>query len=219
MAALAICGSCAALRAQVFIPLDLSAVVNEPWTDVTAGHAYPKGAQTLGGVPFDIANTGTGLNFWGSLGSTSGILELPVDVFGVQRVYFLLNTAWGIGGANTAEITFTGSAGASYSVTLVGNVDIRDHFNGGFTGSLGGIIATNVFSDPAGVRLDRQQITLPGEFTSQTLTSIRITDLIHSSGASALIFSGATVEAVPEPGTFALLATGLLALVWCRRRG
>lgn len=203
----------ATVWAQVYVPIDLGAVVNEPWTDITAGSTYPKGAQVYGSVPFNIADNGAGQNFWGSLGSANGSLTVPINVFGADRIYFLMNTAWGIGGANTASLTFTGSGGATYTATLVGGIDIRDHFNSGYTNSLGGSIATNVWSNGSGARLDQQLIVLPTAFSSQFLTQITVSDLIFSAGNSSLILGGITAQAVPEPGTLTLIALGLLGIL------
>lgn len=205
-------------RAQ-FTPVDLSSSVNRAWTDITNGAVYPIGSQSYAGVPFSIADAG-GLNIWVSNFDEDFSLTLPLNIAAATRVYTLLNTGWGQL-QDSATLTFTGSAGATYSVTFAGGVDLRDHAQGVWTNTYTANTTDTVFDSVTGtpVRLDRQTIVLPADFAAQTLTSITITDLIHVFGVSGLLLSAVTVQAVPEPGTWGI-AAGLCAVVWAMwRRG
>lgn len=199
----------------------------------TAGSAFPEGDVTLGGIAFSIpAGTGV-LNVWDSEsvvvpGPNPHTLVVPVNVFGVQTVYSLVNTLWGsfAPAPGLASIQFNGSLGASYTVNLVGNVDVRDFLFNVFTNSINNTTTTNVFNAGSGfgnaVRLDMQSIVLPAEFQTQTLTDITFIDN-GADGTQRIFVSGLSVAAaaVPEPSSMLLIGAagvGVGSYYWRRRQ-
>jgi hypothetical protein len=190
------------------IPIDISSLVNEPWTYVGPndfliinGSTFPTGSQNFGGVPFVIP-TGPN-NYWAAgaaanFGSGAVSLTIPVGVSGVTSVFTLLNTMWGFAGPQAyLYITFTGSAGATVTQPLVGNVNVRDYNNDGNTNTINNTSTMQVWDNGFGQRLDRQEYVLPAEFASQVLTKITITDTGsegNGTDGSRAVFSALTVS-------------------------
>lgn len=169
------------------IPIDISGVANEPWTFVGPndfliinGNTFPTGAQNFGGIQFAIPADPN--NYWAAaaaagFGPGAVSVTIPVGVYGVTSVFTLLNTMWGFAGPNAyLYITFTGSGGATETVPLVGNVNVRDYNNDGNTNAIDNTSTIQVWDNGRGQRLDRQEYILPAAFASQTLASITITD-------------------------------------------
>jgi hypothetical protein len=211
-------------RAQTYIPVDLSPHVNSRiQTLAGAANQYPEGPTVLGGVPFDIPAGGN--NAWDArfAGTTNPrVLTIPVNIPNATRVETLVNTIWGETGAGTfASVTFTGSAGASYTLDLDGNVHVRDYLLNTFTNTINGTTTTNVFRAGSGqdnlVRLDKQSIDLPVEFDTQTLTAITFTDN-GAGNFQRLLVTGVTVQPVPEPVGLAVAASAPAAGYVVRRR-
>ena len=177
---------------------------------------FPSGPQIFGGVPFAIP--ATGFNIWASynVGLPASRL-LPVNVFGVDKVHTLMNTYWGEQAPGTlAAIEFNGSAGAFYHYDLDGNVDIRDWNNWPTTtNSINGTTTVNALTLANGSRLDRQTFTLPPEFHSQTLTSVRLIDN-GAAGTQTIFLAGLTVQTIPEPASLAITIAS--ALAWTIKR-
>ena len=73
-------------------------------------------------------------------------------------------------------ITFNGSNGATRTVGLVGNVNVRDYNQDGNTNTINNTSTVQVWDNGLGQRLDRQEYILPEAFASQELTSVTITD-------------------------------------------
>lgn len=169
------------------IPIDLSSLANEPWTYVGPndfliinGSTFPTGLQSFGGVPFSIP---TGPNNYWAAGAAAGFgpgivgLTVPVGVYGVTSAFTILNTMWGWAGPPAyVYVTFNGSNGATKTIPLSGNVNVRDYNQDGNTNTVNGTSTVQVWDNGLGQRLDRQQYLLPPEFSRQTLTSITITD-------------------------------------------
>jgi len=169
------------------VPIDISALANEPWTYVGPndfliinGSTFPTGAQDFGGVPFVIPVSPN--NYWGAgaaanFGAGTVELTIPVGVAGVTSVFTVMNTMWGwVGPQAYVFVTFRGSAGAVHTVPLVGNVSVRDYNNDGNTNTIDNTSTIQVWDNGLGQRLDRQEFILPAAFGSQTLTSVTITD-------------------------------------------
>jgi hypothetical protein len=219
------------------LSVDFSASHNLRLQDLLGGSAsqLPEGNLTLGGVPFSIPTGGN--NFWSAapgMAANPRVLEVPIGIDGVDKVYTLMNTFWGEKAAGTkASVEFVGSAGAMFSLALDGNVHVRDYLNNIFTNSINGTSTVNVFTAGSGlfneVRLDMQIIDLPPEFLSQTLVKMRVIDNgVNDDGMGMndpqrVFLAGVTVESVvPEPGGLTLVGLGMLAIgsyIWRRRSG
>ena len=204
-----------------FIAVDFSANANASLQALDS--SYPAGNVTLGGIPFAIPSSGN--NIWrGDVPSDPGIrtLTIPVGVYGVENVYSLINSFGGQPGPSSyASVEFIGSGGADYIYDLVGNSDIRDWNNDGFTNSINDTTTINVVSLEGGQhRLDMQTYSLPAAFQSQTLTDIVLTDS-GDDNFQRVFLAGLTVASTPEPSTLTLLGIGAAGLVgygWRRRR-
>jgi hypothetical protein len=187
------------------IPIDISALVNVPWTylpppcsgGINNGSTFPTGNQNFGGVPLSIP-TGPN-NYWNggaaaNCGSGTVSLTIPVGVYGVTSAFTLLNSMWGQAGPHAyLFITFTGSDGATVTQLLVGGVNVRDFNNDGYQNTINNTSTTQVWTNGLGQRLDRQEYVLPAAFASQVLTSVIITDTGNKDFSRA-IFSALTVS-------------------------
>lgn len=189
------------------------------------GGTLPIGNQTFGGVPFDMGggpNLSDPWAYYAHLDAGSGpgtvVEAFDINAFGVTNVYTLMSTFWGQPGPNSyISVTFNGSAGATATFNLVGNVDIRDYnFNPTWTTTINGTTTTEVFNNGSGQRVDRQQFALPAAFASQTLTQMIITDT-GQPNFQRMFMTGLTVEVVPAPAGLALLGMGLAAAARRRR--
>jgi hypothetical protein len=193
------------------IPIDISSLVNAPWIFsgpcgdfILNGDTFPTGSQNFGGVPFAIP-TGPSNTWLGAVAADCGAgkvsLTVPVGAQGVTSVFTLLNSMWGAFGPRAyLFVTFTGSQGASLTVPLVGNVNVRDYNNDGGDNSINNTSTVQVWTNGENQRLDRQEYILPAAFATQVLTSVTITDTGNeptASIASRAIFSGLTVSTCP----------------------
>ena len=188
------------------IPIDISGLVNEPWTfsgpdgaGIINGSTYPTGNQNFGGIPFAIPIGPN--NYWegaaaANFGSGTVSLTIPIGVPGVTSVFTLLNSMWGHAGPQAyLFVTFNGSNGATATQPLVGNVNVRDYNNDGNTNTINNTATVQVWDNGLGQRLDRQEYILPAAFASQVLTSVTITDTGNQGqGNSRAVFSAITVS-------------------------
>jgi hypothetical protein len=180
------------------IPIDISGLVNAPWTyQLTNGSGFPTGNQNFGGVPFSIP-VGPN-NWWSALLATDGgpgtaTLTIPVGVTGVTSAFTLLNTECGqLGPAAYLFVTFKWSNGATATQQLVGDVNVRDYNNDGCADAINNTSTTQIWTNGLGQRLDRQEYILPAASTSEVLTSVTITDTGNDYFSRA-IFSSLTVS-------------------------
>jgi hypothetical protein len=221
-----------------FFQVDFSSQANYSWAGSGALPGAPVGNAILGDVPFNIKSNEAGNQAWNgaiAAGWTPGkdddggaqSITMNVNVYGATNVFTLINTWSGQSGPNSyAWLTFTGSGGATYTKELIGNVDIRDYNDDGFTNSINGTTTTNVFWIPVDGsgenpgRLDMQSIALPSAFTTQTLTTIQLVDNGGPNYFQRVILDGVTVMVVPEPSPFVLLGIAAISLPGCiwRRR-
>jgi len=176
------------------------------WTNGSVYNALFPSSQVLASVPFQFAGTTSSANIFNGVGST----EITAGIYGATHVYTLINTAWGTLGANVGSITFNGSSGGSYTVQLIEGDNVRDHYFGNYVNSTTASYVTQAVwgTNSAGnAHLDMQDFVLPDAFKTQTLTSIVFSSTGSYSGSPFL--AAATVAAVPEPETYALLLAGL----------
>lgn len=235
VAALVLAGS-AALADPVSI--DLSGFANGSWCNVGGGPlvncgTMPTGKQSFNGQTFNIAGANGGNNAWfasvaANNGSGAVSLVIPVNIANVVNVDTLLNTMWGQSGTSYDTITFTGSAGASYSIALMGDSAIRDYNQYVWTNSVSSTAHSSQFWSNGLVggfqRLDEQVFALPTAFADQTLETITITDN-GGDDFSRIFLSGLNVETagdppttVPEPAALFLTAGGFIGLGLLGRR-
>jgi len=194
--------SAAAHAGQTII--DISSLVNEPWTfvgpsacAVSNGSTFPTGYQNFGGVPLSIPSGPN--NTWlgcaaANYGSGTVSLTIPVGISGVTSAFTLVNSMWGqYGPQSYLSITFNGSGGATYTQPLAGNVNVRDYNNDGGDNAINNTTTVQVWDNGMNQRLDRQEYIMPASFASQVLSSVTITDT-GNEGFSRAIFSGLTVS-------------------------
>lgn len=197
------------MHGQSLIPIDISAFANTSWTIFDGGNTLPTGHQTYHGVPFNIPSGDQNA----IIAFGDGILSatIPINVLNATKVYTLMDTVWGQGGPTSyVSVTFNGSAGATATFALVGNRDIRD-FNqpSSFTSMINNSSTINAFTGPiygssgcAGTScyhvLDEQIFALPADFSTQTLTSVTITDR-GADDFQRIILAALTVNGTPGP--------------------
>jgi hypothetical protein len=201
------------------ISIDISSLVNSDLTAYSGGWNYPQhgGPLTVGGIPFTLAigkNSDTAVIQSSIAGGVSQTYSLPVNLFGVTSAYTLINSAFGTCGANVGELDFIGSSN-TFTYTLTEGTNVRDHFHGGFCGTVNNSVQTANFG--GGVdRLDMQSIGLPAAFATDTLQRIDFKSFGQGWNGSPFL-AGLTVDpaspdtsAVPEP---TLWPVGLIAIV------
>jgi PEP-CTERM motif-containing protein len=215
------------------VPVSLAPVANEFQYRLVNP---PIGMVTLGGVPFAIPTSGN--NAWSAhIGTTIGVqsttaMELPMNVYGAKAVDTLINLGWGDTGTKLVTATFLGTGGANYSVELETGTDIRNWLDTPYCcNTINGTTTTQVWEGDAtqyaGIaRIDKQRITLPASFATQTLTKFILTDngisgdvtntIYDNSHAQRSLIYGFTVTTVPEPTTALLLMLGTIGVA--RRR-
>src|SRR5262245_54447436 len=95
-----------------YVPITISnTILSSGRSALIGGSTYPLGAQTLGGVPF---NLGTNTNYcwtagW-SMTDAVQIATIPTSISNVARVYFTMNTEAGQPGPNSyINVQFNGS--------------------------------------------------------------------------------------------------------------
>jgi hypothetical protein len=228
--AVGICGlSLLALPAKAqlsYTPIDISTHYNVRLQDLQPSSAgIPTGNVIFGGIPFVTDVSGSNA-WWGqNTPGGNGFIDISVNLFGVQEVQTLINSSYGRSGpAVYTYLEFFGTNGAYYRKDLIGNVDIRDHYQAAWTNSINGTTTTNVYSSgPTNQsRVDKQGIVLPANFGMETLTSIRLHDTGSVLVQNTLLYGvtvGSAAQQIPEPGTLSLLAlVGLMGVSQMRRR-
>lgn len=219
LAVLAAAASAAALaQAATYTTLTLPTLNADmrDWTDGSTYNSLIPGTSTFNGVPFVLAEDADGNTVYHSVGNP-GPLEIPVGVYGVTTAYTLINSGFGSFGATVGSIEFHGSGGAFATFNLVEGTNVRDHYDGRYNNTIDNVTAIPAYNvGPGRARLDQQIYDLPAAFATQTLTTITFNG--QDLGADGIPFiAAATVAAVPEPGTWALMAGGI-ALVAVRAR-
>lgn len=214
--------------AAVFTQVNLSSVANtriQNYQPSAAG--YPEGPVTLGGVPFNIQAVG-GNNAWNAevIGGPLNILNIALNIPDATEAFSLINTFYGQPGPTSyVKVEFFGTGGAYFVKDLIGNVDVRDHFNAFWTNTINGTSTVTVYTSGGGFlqesRLDMQKYVLPASFLGQTLTSFRLTST-GGVGISDASIQGLTIQsqtsAVPEPASLSIFAIGSCCVLAGLRR-
>jgi cysteine-rich repeat protein len=173
---------------------DLNLDIREYSDGGTYSALFP-GTHTWNGVPFELVLDSYGFTAWHKPGSAPESLAIPVNVFGVTRVYTIINSAWGTIGAMVGSVEFFGSDGSYYSVPLVEGTNIRDHYDGDYVNTIDEITAVPAFNVGSGrARLDMQIYSLPDSFTGEVLTSIHFTSAGRGDETGVPFIVAATVE-------------------------
>lgn len=193
--------------------IDISSFADTTWcaSAFINCSTFPFGEQTYNGIPFLIPGNaqGTVNNVWYSYVAAGGggtvSVTIPINVAKVKTVYTLMDTGWGTSQTGLLSATFTGSAGATWTVNLTGNINVRDYNQNGSTtnsivcqlpGGVGKSTTINAWVNGQGQRLDMQVYELPASFRTQTLVSMSITDSgntnVQRSFITALTVSTAT---------------------------
>ena len=164
-----------AIAQDFFLPVNLLPFANDRLQ--ARSTSFPALNPVLGGVPFRIEPTGN--NMWSANaadGANPRVLTVPINVEGVREVHTLINTDWGQAGPESvASVQFETTSGLTYTVQLVGGVDVRDWNQNTFTNTINGTTTTQVVT--AGTaRVDKQRITLPAAFAGEELRRIRFID-------------------------------------------
>ncbi len=184
-----------------YLPIDFTELKNQNRDLLINGGAFPTGNQRYAGVPFRLSD-GDPYMWYAKEGSNPRVLEIPVKVAGVREVHTLMNTYCGSPGPQSyAAIEFVGTGGAKHTVSLIGNVDIRDHHeNDRFTSKINGTTTMEAFNSGRGQRLDKQKFVLPDAFRTDTLRSIRLIDT-GGRGVQRIFLVAVTVATETEKNT------------------
>jgi hypothetical protein len=176
-------------------PINISSKANYTWCSAEPLNCatFPFGTKSYNGVTFDIPGTATTDNVWSAYeaanaGSEKVSVTIPVNIKDVKTVYTLMNTEWGSTAKGLLAVTFTGTNGATWTYDPVGNVNIRDYNNDGYTNAISCALPTGPgtaatvsgFKNGKGQRLDMQIYELPATFAGQTLVSVTVTDTGNS---------------------------------------
>jgi hypothetical protein len=183
--------------ASLFQPIDLTEFSLN--SQHPQQYGLPWGDQLLGGVPFRFPANGQ--SAWAAaIGQPVGTVTFEIVVpsdrgTGVDGVYTLLNTWWGVAGPQSrARVAFFGTNNAYYEKALVGNVDIRDHnTQGAFTRLINGTTSVEVFRNQSGSVVDRQFIELPEQFLTERLERIVFIDT-GADWLQRLVVQGVTLK-------------------------
>ncbi|NOY52345.1 MAG: hypothetical protein GXP58_01850, partial [Deltaproteobacteria bacterium] len=163
-----------------------------------------KPPSPLGGVPFDIPTTGNDVFSFSDIWITTNgnSLTLSTNAPDATTAYLLVNSNWGVSNFAAGSVTFTTQGGQSYTINLVGGVNIRDWNNGTFVNTVSDPNSTPVFEVTSGKynlpgRIDMLKVALPASFIGDTVTSITVTDN-GSDNYSHIRLAGVTMETEPK---------------------
>lgn len=185
-------------------------------------------SSPLGGIPFDIPSIGN--NFYLFSDSNPDPLIIPINnVSEITKVYFLINTSWGIPGYHSGSIQFyfDGSNTPGFLYDLYCGLNVRDWNDGTYANSVSSPDVTPdvywILSDQWGTpgRIDLLTVSIPSTFFNSLLTKIVIEDYGRDY-ESRLRVAGITLKTavapVPEPSglSYCLLSFG--ALFWIRKK-
>jgi len=170
--------------------IDLSPYVNQGftnggWFNTGSGFSTVAGQTTTGnqatGIPFYIANTAAGNNFWYGLNTNGTNLSgtpisvtIPVSGGNYSQVYVLSANTFGTSGAVEYQMTLNGSGG-SLTYNYIGGINSKDYYANCGKPVCGYINAPSWFIAPSG----RQQLFLnawqiPANFGLSSITFTQV---------------------------------------------
>ncbi|HJV63002.1 MAG TPA: PEP-CTERM sorting domain-containing protein [Albitalea sp.] len=184
----------------------LAAVQTEDFEGLSAGTTFASGAGA-NGLTYSYAIPGYSLQVSDTFGTTSGVNYLGLDN---PDTAFYLGDSFTIGFGRTVQAVglylITGSDAQAGDLQL--SVASGSVFNSATPDTL--------VSDGQAFFLGLVESD-PGQgFTTATVSGIPSGDAFLAFSADDI--TSATVSAVPEPSSWALMGAGLGLLAWCRRR-
>jgi hypothetical protein len=221
----------AALQGQAnaaFIPLNLA-----NYATLNSSLATEFGRQpgpSLLGVPFSIPNASA--DFFAFNNSITS-LTMDVDIAHASTAYLLLNTNWGQYDLLSGQVKFVTVGHQTYTLDLVGGVNIRDWNEDRYTNTVSSPTNTptgfTAYPDMWGSygRIDLLTVALPENFYGDTLDSITFLDYGSDGSTSEYLgapsrirIEGVTIATapVPEPASLLLVALGLGLIAWKARQ-
>lgn len=206
------------------VQIDLSSQINANLATYSGGTNYPSGGTnvTIGAATFGLASypggTDPGVVQTGE-GATSFVFD-NLDIAGVQTIYSLINSAFGVSGVTTGKLIIQGTA-QTFTFDLVQGVNVRDHFNDGFVNTASNLYGSAYYGQDNQDRLDAQQFNVVGLGTLKSIEFDYAGDFNPGNGFPFLAaITTDTVAAVPEPSTWAMMIFGFagIGFLACRRR-
>lgn len=179
-------------------PVDLTSKYNARRQTFCCNSAdYPGGLATYLGVPFNLGPYNAP-NTVVLDGAGVVTVTVPVQRQRVQRVFTLLNTAWGRPGPTSyLRVEFESDLGDIASFDLIGNINLRDHAQTSYTCCVdpaAGPTHTQVAWSSGAVRADMQTFVLPPVFADRELTEIRFIDSGGTGIQRGLLFALSTED-------------------------
>jgi hypothetical protein len=194
---------------------------------ITAG-TYPVGTTTGNqgtGIPFAISTLNGLAGAW-IAPSGSATLDVAISASGRSTFYALLNNYEGLINVDEYNITFKAENGDSVTFASIGGVDTRDYNDYIYTDTISNSTINwynNGAGNPRQQRLDVRSFSLPSSFFNDTITDFIITQQLHPGDANFdnALFSGLTIDNIPEPPSGFILGVGLVgfAIILKVRRG
>lgn len=191
-------GSVAAAT-TTWTPLDMSGAWNHPAPQINPA-SFPEGPQVLACVPFELGEN-DGLWCWHAAaagGANPRILEVAAGIEDARVVHLLVNTYWGSATPGLARVELVGVTGAVHAVPLLGNDDIRDYNQRGYTNSINGLGTIEVWTNGSGQRMDRVAIPVPESLDGGSLAAVRVVDE-GADGVQRVFVAAITVGSGGDP--------------------